>query len=75
MFMGFVAALANQVYALVFELLGSLLSSLRLLVTQFFYRILTTKVQADSNNVPFICDDLSAFLKEVLKKLVFVELG
>jgi len=32
-------------------------------------------VKADSNSMPFTSDDLSAFPKEVLKKLVFVDLG
>ena len=36
---------------------------------------LSTNVKADSNNMPFISDDLSAFPEEVLKKLVFVDLG
>ena len=36
---------------------------------------LSTNVKADSNNMPFISDDLSAFPEEVLKKLAFVDLG
>jgi len=52
---------------------GSLLSSFTG-YTVFLWD-LSTNVKADSNNMPFMSDDLSVFPKKVLKKLVFLDLG
>jgi len=53
-------ATAKQAYGLVFELLGSLLSLLCILVTQFFYRILSPKPNLWSICVLHLsCDQLN----------------
>jgi len=65
--------MANQAYALVFNSLEWFLSLFPGYTVCLWD--LSTNIKANSNNMPFMSDDLSAFPKKVLKKLVFVDLG